>query len=651
MPAIEDKQEVQYQQVVKALDQFGEKNIMEMDPKLQQAIILRRSGVKGLTTVAASTDEIAVLAKVNTFEEWEQCSDVRAPTAIVPALEGGGQIVTGRIPISRIEAIRKLPFVKSLKAARKLRPTLQRAPVAMDLPAQPASTTSFKGGKGVLVGIVDTGCDFAHRNFQLSGKTRLRKFWDQSAKDELPGGLPGKIYTADQINAALKKADPYKALGYRPGDRAHGTHVMDIAAGNGKGTGTPGIAPEAELIFVHVFANDIAWQGQGVIEESFGDSVNLVEAIKFIFTEAGDQPCVINISLGTNGGPHDGTTLVEESIDSFIAQKTNRCVVIAASNSYTDGIHATGQIAAGATFDLPWVVHPGDPTENELDLWYPKSASLSMEVIAPDGKSLGTIGPGETGTVDDAAGSTRIAATNRKRDSGNGDNNIGVWMSANQGGQWVIRLKNIGTVSTTFHAWVERDDDGQSNFGTAHDAQCTLGSISCAKTALTVGSYDATVNSLQISSFSSSGPTRDGREKPEIAAPGSKVKAARSQSVTGAYADSGTSMASPAVTGAVALLYEQAIRLGKQVDIQTLRSFVVASGQLTPPAQVWDKRYGYGRLSVKKLLEHLKPAAGSGTVAAASTVRSAKKKGKTTTKSKKPIAVNKKAAKKSSKKK
>lgn len=129
---------------------------------------------------------------------------------------------------------------------------------------------------------------------------------------------------------------------------------MDIAAGNGQGTGVPGVAPEADIIFVDLDGSDIPWEGQDVVGTNFGDSVQLLEAMNFIFQGAGNKPCVINASLGTNGGPHDGSSLVEQGIDRLVKQKPNRAVVIAASNSYADNIHAAGSIAAAATYDLSW---------------------------------------------------------------------------------------------------------------------------------------------------------------------------------------------------------------------------------------------------------------------------------------------------------
>ena len=87
-----------------------------------------------------------------------------------------------------------------------------------------------------------------------------------------------------------------------------GTYVMDICAGNGGGSDAPGFAPEADMVFVDVSHSDIPFVGPQVVGSSFGDSTQLLEAVRYIFDKAGDRPCVVNISLGTNGGPHDGTT-------------------------------------------------------------------------------------------------------------------------------------------------------------------------------------------------------------------------------------------------------------------------------------------------------------------------------------------------------
>ncbi len=174
---------------------------------------------------------------------------------------------------------------------------------------------------------------------------------------------------------------------------------MDIACGNGGGSGVPGVAPQADIIFVQISASDIPWQGHEVVGSNLGSSTKLLEAIKFIFEQAGTRPCVINISLGTNGGPHDGTSLVEQGIDAIVTEKPNRAVVIAASNSYQDGIHASGKVTAENSIDLVWEIDQFDRTHNEMEIWYSKDDQLQLELIDQNEQSIGTLGLGYSAEI------------------------------------------------------------------------------------------------------------------------------------------------------------------------------------------------------------------------------------------------------------
>jgi hypothetical protein len=577
---------------------------VSMDPRLQKLVAFRALGMRKRATTSTAIDEVAVVAKVTDVRKWEELSEVEPGTVVGHPDADGTTIVTARIPIARIEHVRTQPFVKSLKAARRLKRTLSAT--TQETLARPSLLppgNKAKGGKGVIVGIVDFGCDFAHRNFRnANGKTRVRAIWNQ-ADNPGPGGAPfnyGRLHRKAAIDQALKKPDPYIALGYGPdpSEPAHGTHVMDIAAGNGRGTGVPGMAPQADIIFVEVSSSDIAWQGEEVIGSSFGDSVQLLEALTFIFDEAGTTPCAINVSLGTNGGPHDGTTLVEQGIDQLLKQKPNRAVCIAASNSYADGIHAAGTVPQNGTYDLGWNVASNDQTENEFELWYPGASKIAVEVLTPSGQVVANVQPGASGTVL-SNGQPALFIANRLNDPNNHDNTIGIYMTAGAvGGRWIVRLHGDAHLATPFHAWVERDDYGQSTFDAPTDNGFTVGSISCGHETIVVGSYDAHKASTPLSWFSSAGPTRDGREKPEVSAPGHAVIAAKSRSVNGTTKMSGTSMAAPCVTGLCALTLAEAKARNRSLAIADLRAAVIDTARRNPPAgTMWDNRYGVGRVS------------------------------------------------------
>ncbi|WP_448624376.1 S8 family serine peptidase [Geodermatophilus sp. URMC 64] len=578
-----------------------------MDVRLQRLLAWRQHGNSKPATSSTAADEVAVVAKVTAVDDFVAMSEVTPGVQVGATADDGTTIVTARVPLARVDHVRRQPFVVSLKAAQRLSKQLHATVGEIGARPQDLPPGSAQGA-GAVIGIVDIGCDFAHHNFlDVDGHTRLRKLWNQNGTGSgEPGFAYGDVHLAADINAALDSGDPYAALNYSPEPNAHGTHVMDIAAGNGAGTGVPGVAPFAELLFVDVANTDIPWEGASVVGSNFGDSVQLLEALVYIFQEVGTQPCVVNISLGTNGGPHDGTTLVEQGIDRLLTQAPDRAVCIAASNSFADGIHAAGTVPAGGSLDLAWLIAPGDQTENELELWYPGDRRLALEIVAPDGQSVGSLAPGQSSTASQG-GQVVLFAANRLGDPNNGDNTIGVFLApVVSSGRWVLRLTSADGTEVPFHAWAERDDDGQSTFEEPLDNSHTIGSISCGQKSIVVGSYDAHKPARPLSWFSSAGPTRDGREKPEVSAPGHDVVAAASLSKTGTTRKSGTSMASPAVTGCVALLLAEAAAQNRSLDVDEIRSIVVETARSAPPpAGVWDDRYGAGRVSASGMIARL----------------------------------------------
>lgn len=578
----------------------------DMDPRLQLLIARMRSGITKTASASTAENETAVIARVTDADAWMSLSEVRDAT-LIGKTEDNHAIVTGRIPVSRIEKVRKHPYVESLKAAQAMRPMLAVATAEAEAqPAQMPAGSQASGSSGVVVGVIDYDGDFVHKNFRnADGTTRLLALWDQNGGNSptSPYGY-GVEHSAAALDFAINQADPYSAIGYFPQADAHGTHVMDIAAGNGNGSGVPGMAPNADLIFVNVTHDRDPNTFEDILKSSFGDSVTLLEALRYIFNKAGTRPTVVNVSLGTNGGPHDGTTLVEQGIDALLNAAPNRAVVIAASNSYDDGIHAAGTLSAGASHDLAW--HVASPLSRpiEMELCYAGEDRFKVELFGPNGALLATVAPGETRQV--VIGTIVVALlANRLDDPNNHDNMIGAFLVAGMpDGQYVIRLTGEVVTNGRFHAWIERDNSFQSNFPAPNDNAHTIGSISCGKKVIAVGSYDANTASKPLSYFSSAGPTRDGRQKPEVSAPGHNVWAAKSRSVTGVTRMSGTSMASPAVAGIVALVFDEAVARGLNLSIDQTIQILTSSARRNPPAGVaWNDRYGHGRVSAAKAVE------------------------------------------------
>jgi subtilisin family serine protease len=119
---------------------------------------------------------------------------------------------------------------------------------------------------------------------------------------------------------------------------------------------------------------------------------------------------------------------------------------------------------------------------------------------------------------------------------------------------------------------------------------------------------------LPLSFFSSAGPTRDGREKPDVSAPGHEVLAAKSRTGTGVVRKSGTSMAAPATAGLVALVLAEARARGLNLTIDQTRKVVIdAARRNPPPGTKWHERYGIGRVSATAAVQAvIQMAAGGG---------------------------------------
>lgn len=605
---------------------------LQMDAHLQRIIGAVKSGrALRLATSSTQENEVAVIARVDDVAAFTNLSGVRVSPEPLKDSDATW-LLTARIPLDKVEQIRQKKFVKSLKASQRVRPCLETTLTEIGNGSRALLGGSIaRGGKGVIVGIIDFGMDFAHKNFlDDSGHSRVLAIWDQTSKrnHRSPpryGYDYGTLYTRDEINTALAQPDPYKALGYGPAPDdllqtgAHGTYVADVAAGNGNasvGFVGKGLAPNADIVFVEASTKCVDASDTSVVGNSFGDSVHLVEAMKFIFAfaEERNQPCVINLSMGTNGGPHDGTTLVEKWIDCLVSQAPNRAVVIAAANTFGKQLHATGKVSTKNPVDLKWQIFPNDSTSNEMEIWYPGSDRFDVEVIRP-GDTVPIAGA-RFGEVREFAfwEHGTILVANRIKDSCNGDNTINIFLDHELSpGTWTIRLTGAEVEKGEFHAWIERDETGPSQFKAVEPGDSyqvndaiTLGSIACGQKSIVVGSYDAHHDGKPISANSSSGRTRDHRKKPELSAPGEHVLAAYSGTRVRRNTLSGTSMSAPAVAGVVALMLGEAKSRRVSLSVDQIRDILIRTARKDPPTEggdwdidygFWHPRYGFGRVS------------------------------------------------------
>ena len=425
-----------------------------------------------------------------------------------------------------------------------------------------AGAPSHVDGTGTLVGVVDcAGLDLYHPSFvDEHGRSRVRALWDQRAAklppapaSALPQPRYGRAHDRASLDEELSDRRPkrYSVVAHHASKSSHGTTTASIAAGlPGDRAAACGVAPGAELVFVDTFGS-----GAGAL----GALTELADAISFVFdvADAAGKPCAVNVSLGDDLGPRDGTSPVERFIDQK-ASAPGRAVIVAAGNSGERRRHAAVDLtgAPSATFEIE--VGRRNLRSAVIEIWYSaeagSGAALDVEIEAPEGggRTPRILPDGRPLAFDSGTTRVLVASTDNVPVGESGLVRIELLPggpSPLTAGTWKVHVFARGGVrearASIDHPYARFTE------ATAARPASTVTSPATSRAAITVGAFD--LERRQTCWYSGRAPG-----KPELLAPGGPMIAA-SASTTPRYLDmaSGTSVAAPLVTGAVALLFQQ----------------------------------------------------------------------------------------------
>lgn len=571
----------------------------------------KQSAIKHLKSLARTIEANVFVELIGSDGDAESIGNKNQSAAETDPIPGETarkrRLVTATIRLDQLSALAARDDVAYIELGEHLRtPT----PIVLsDLVSAPATglrrfgtATQHGFGEGVLIGIIDVqGFEFDHPDFLEDGgkRTRFVSIWDQGGDSHGPpaGFSYGSDITRTQMNAAIAagRAGGLPATELEPQSQivpsSHGTHVASIAAGN------RGVCRNAFIACVLVSLPPEDTDRR----RSFYDSTRLAHAVEYLSAVADrlriehrltQVPLSINISLGTNGHAHDASSAVSRWIDAALATP-GKCVCVAAGNAgqeapeheddigYVMGrIHTSGRIAArGLERDIRWIVVGNgiaDISENEMEIWYSPSDRFAVSIRPPGGDWIGPIQPHQFIENRQLADGSLFSVYNELYYPANGANYIAVYLSplfspdrvvGVQAGEWVVRLHGLDVRDGRYHGWIERDDprrvgrigereawrfpsffSRQSNVDNS-----SVSSLACGHRVISVANFEQRNEQINISS--SQGPTRDGRFKPDVAAPGTNIVAANGFDEQRRWtAMTGTSMASPFVAGVAGLM-------------------------------------------------------------------------------------------------
>lgn len=513
-------------------------------------------------------------------------------------------------------------------------------------------------GRGVILGIIDTGIDYTNPLFRKAdGTSRILSLWDQTIRSQEPlqpvtGFQPffGTIYNQDTINQALRSDDPFQIVPSQDTD-GHGTFLAGVAAANeiSQPLVFSGAAPEADLAIVKLkpakqYLRDFFLISPDVPVYQEND---IMSAISFLLGVAAVRlkPLVILLGVGTNQGSHDGSSPLGLQLQSMRGAR-GLAAVTGAGNEVGYHHHFLGNIAADQPYeDVELRVAPDDPGFC-VELWASGPELYTVGFISPSGEIIDRIPLplGSETVIPFRLDSTRITLNYQPYEAGSGNQLVFMRFQTPSQGIWHIRVYLSDSMPGQFHMWLPMHGlVSEQTIFLRPNPNTTITDPGNVPMVLTVGAYNHVNSSIFIHSsrgFSASGQikpdltapgvdvqgpslSRSGASRPglaetlagETAAPGTEPAGAEPTETEPSAPDralveplpapqftrrTGTSVSAAIAAGAVADIFTWAIvdQHDETMNSSTIRSMLVRGADRNPALTYPSREWGYGTLNL-----------------------------------------------------
>lgn len=439
-------------------------------------------------------------------------------------------------------------------------------------------------GKGTLLGLIDSGIDYNIPIFKnKDGNSKILYYWDQSIDGNPPIGFKeGTLYTNEDINKAINGEIQIPISS----TSTHGTHTAGIACS---------VANEADMIVVRVGRRQT---------DTFSKSTEFMRAIKFVLDRAVElqRPIAINISYGSNEGSHRGESLFEQYIDQMCSFWKNNIVVAAGNNASKAG-HKRINIKNDENNDTLVEMEVG---QNEkilnINIWPSFVDNFNLYLVSPTGKSTQPISQ-DSGLIKNIIGNTRINGVFYPIAPYSLSRRITIELKSDTEiipGIWTLLFTPIKLVDGNVDIYLPTSEGITIDTRFLEPSKVLTVTVpGTASKVITVGSFNSRTD--VVSTFSGEGDIDGGIIKPDLLAPGEEIVSYLPGGSTGAL--TGTSMATPHVTGVCSLLMQWGIIEGNDLFLysQKVKSVLIEYARRNPQYTYPNNSRGYGFLDLSRL--------------------------------------------------
>ncbi|MDO5417207.1 MAG: S8 family peptidase, partial [Lachnospiraceae bacterium] len=396
-------------------------------------------------------------------------------------------------------------------------------------------------GRGVLIGIIDTGIDYQNPLFRNpDGTTRIAGIWDQtlpapSEADALPPGVRdpsgrlldiqyGTAFTSEQINEALRRDNPLERVPSRDTD-GHGTFLAGIAAGGESPSGDfIGAAPKASIGMVKLkpakqYLRDFFQIRDDAAAYQENDIMMGIKYLRLLSQET-RMPLVICISLGTNSGSHEGTSPLGYTLQSS-SQYIGIITVAAAGNEAGLAHHYFGTIPGGQPYEDVEIRAAEGERGFTAEFWSDVTDLYTIGFVSPSGETISRIplNLGKESRISFLLEPTVIHVSYLPNEAGSGRQLIFFRFENPAAGIWRIRVYNSLSLNGRYHIWLPvQGFSSPDTIFLRPDPNTTITNPGNTLFPITVSTYDHRDGGIYI--HSSRGFTINNQIKPDIAAPG-----------------------------------------------------------------------------------------------------------------------------------